>query len=97
MYVESAKLTFYIPQAVSLKDKRKVCRSLVDKAKQRFNASVAEVGTQDVHQTLTIGISVVSGEVSHAQNMLDEIIRFMEEHADAELTATLKYEWAANI
>ena len=86
MYVESAKLTFYIPQAASLKDKRQVCRSLVDKTRQRFNASVAEVGTQDVHQTLTIGVAVVSGEVSHAQNMLDEIIRHMEEHADAELT-----------
>ena len=85
MYVESAKLTFCIPQAASLKDKRQVCRSLVDKTRQRFNASVAEVGTQDVHQTLTIGIAVVSGAVSHAQNMLDEIIRYMEEHADAEL------------
>ena len=85
MYVESAKLTFYIPQAASLKDKRQVCRSLVDKTRQKFNASVAEVGTQDVHQTLTIGVAVVSGEVSHAQNMLDEIIRYMEGHADAEL------------
>jgi uncharacterized protein YlxP (DUF503 family) len=90
MNVESAKLTFYIPQAVSLKDKRQVCRSLIDKTRQRFNASVAEVGTQDVHQTLTIGVVVVSGEVSHAQNMLDEIVRFMERHADAELTEVEK-------
>jgi uncharacterized protein YlxP (DUF503 family) len=90
MFVESAKLTFYIPQAASLKDKRQVCRSLVDKARQRFNASVAEVETQDVHQTLTIGVAVVSGEVSHAQNMLDEIIRYMEEHADAELVEVEK-------
>ena len=85
MYVESAKLTFYIPHAASLKNKRQVCRSIVDKTRQRFNASIAEVDTQDSHKTLTIGIAVVSGEVSHAQNMLDEIIRYMEEHADAEL------------
>jgi len=85
MYVESAKLTFYIPHAASLKDKRQVCRSLVDKTRQRFNASVAEVGTQDVHQTLSVGVAVVSGEASHARNMLDEIIRYMEKHADAEL------------
>lgn len=90
MYVESVKLTFYIPQAASLKDKRQVCRSLIDKTRQRFNASVAEVGTQDFHQTLTIGVSVVSNELSHAQNMLDEIIRYMEEHADAELTGIFK-------
>jgi len=86
MYVESAKLTFYIPQATSLKDKRQVYRSLINKTRQRFNASVAEVGTQDVHQTLTIGVSVVSGKFTHAQNMLDEIIRYMEGQDDAELT-----------
>ena len=86
MHVESAKLTFYIPHSTSLKDKRQVCRSLVDKARQRFNVSVAEVDTQDMHQTLTIGIAVVSGDAFHAQQSLDEIIRFMEEHADAELT-----------
>ena len=87
MYVNSSKLTFYIPQSASLKDKRQVRRSLVDKTRQRFNASVAEVGTQDVHQTLTIGVAVVSGDASHAQNMMDEIVRYMEGHAGAELTA----------
>ena len=86
MHTLSAKLTFHIPHATSLKDKRQVCRSLVDKTRQRFNASVAEVNTQDIHQTLTIGIAVVSGENTHAQQSLDEIIRFMEGHADAELT-----------
>ena len=54
--------------------------------KQRFNAAVAEVDTQDSHHTLTIGISVISSEAGHAQNSLDEIIRYMEGHADADLT-----------
>ena len=85
MHTLSAKLTFYIPHAASLKDKRQVCRSLVDKTRQRFNVSVAEVDTQDIHQILTIGLAVISGETAHAQRSLDEIIRFMEEHTDAEL------------
>ncbi|MDR1703931.1 MAG: DUF503 family protein [Clostridiales bacterium] len=42
--------------------------------------------TQDAHRTLTIGVAVVSGEAAHAKNMIEEIIRFKEEHADAELT-----------
>jgi len=85
VYTLSAKLTFYIPHAASLKEKRQVCRSIVDKARQRFNASIAEVATQDMHQTLTIGVAIVSGDVTHAERSLDEIIRFMEERADAEL------------
>jgi len=90
MHIESAQLTLHIAHAASLKDKRQVRRSLIDRARQRFNASIAEVGTQDVHQTLTIGIAVVSGDAAHAQHSLDEIIRFMEEHADAELIAVNK-------
>jgi len=90
MITVSAKLTFYIAHATSLKDKRQVCRSLIDKTRQRFNVSVAEVDTQDIHQTLTIGVAVISGDSAHAQRSLDEIIRFMEEHADAEMTAVEK-------
>ena len=86
MYIQSAKLIFHIPYASSLKDKRQVRRSLIDKSKQRFNASIAEVGTQDKHQVLTIGVAVVSGDAAHAQNSLDEIIRYMESNTDAELT-----------
>jgi len=62
----SAKLTFRIPHSTSLKDKRQIRKSLIDKTRQRFNASVAEVDTQDMHQTLTIGIAVVSGETAPA-------------------------------
>ena len=87
MFTLSAKLTFYIPQSMSLKDKRQVRRNLIEKTRNKFNATVAEIDTQDVHQTLTIGVAVVSGDGTHRQNVMDEIIRFMEEHADAELTA----------
>lgn len=86
MYTVSTKLTFYIPQATSLKDKRQVSRSIIDKARQKFNASIAEVDTQDIRQTLTVGVAVVSGDAAHAQRSVDEIVRFMEEHTDAELT-----------
>ena len=86
MHTQTAKLTFHIPHAASLKDKRQVCRSLIDKTRRRFNAAVSEVDTQDIHKTLTIGVVVLSGDAAHAQRSLDEIVRFMETHAEAELT-----------
>ena len=87
MFALSAKLAFYIPQSTSLKDKRQVRRSLIEKTRSRFNVSIAEIDTQDVHQTLTVGIAVVSGDHSHRRESIDEIIRFMEAQADAELTS----------
>jgi len=85
----SAKLAFHISYAQSLKDKRAVARRLIDKTRNKYNASVAEVETQEAHQVLTLGIAVVSGEHSHARDMLDDIIRFMERNTDAELTSVV--------
>jgi len=86
----SAKLTFHISHAQSLKDKRMVARSLLDKTRKKYYVSIAEVDTQEAHQILTLGIAVVSGEYSHAENMLDDIIRFMERNTDAELVSVIK-------
>jgi len=82
MYVKAAKLTFRVEWAKSLKDKRQVRRSLIDKTRSKFNISVAEVGALEAHQTLVVGVCMVSGELSHAGQSLDEVIRFMEEQVE---------------
>ena len=85
MTVLSAKLKLYIPTSASLKDKRQVRQSVIAKVRQKFNAAIAEVDTQELHQTLTLGVAVVSGAGKHAQQMMNEIVRFIEDNADAEL------------
>ena len=80
-----AKLTFHIPHALAAKRQTADLPQSAGKARHTFNASIAEADMRDAHKTLALGVAVVSGEVSHARNMLDEMIRFMEEHADAEL------------
>ena len=87
MFTLSARLSFYIPESNSLKDKRQVRRSLVDKTRHKFNAAVAEIDTMNSHKQLTIGIAVVSADMAHRENSLDEIIRYMEKNTAAELTA----------
>lgn len=86
MYTASAELAFYIAHSKSLKDKRSVSRSIIEKTKKRFNVAIAEVDTQDIHQVLTVGIAVVSAEAGNAQTYLNEIISYMEGNANAELT-----------
>ncbi len=85
MTVQSAEVRFHIDHAHSLKEKRMVSRSLIDGARRKFNASIAEVESQDAHQLLTIGVAVVSGEAGHAREMLEDVIRYLEDHADAQL------------
>jgi len=82
MYIKSAKLTFYLPQAGSLKDKRQVARSLIEKTRHKFNVSVCEVGRQDVHNALDVGISLVASDAGHGQTCLEEVIRFMDDYSE---------------
>jgi len=65
----------------------------MDKVRQRFNVSASEVDTQDILQTLTIGIAIVSGDAAHAQQSLDAAIRFVEENADAQMLRVERGDW----
>ena len=86
MHVGICKLTFYLPEASSLKDKRQIARSLSGRLRNRFNVAVAEVEDADLRQRLTLGISCVSNDRGHADSMLSSVIDFVEESRfDAEL------------
>ena len=54
----------------SLKDKRRVIKSLKDRLHQRFNVSAAEVDHQDAWQRAALACSVVSTDRRHAEEVL---------------------------
>ena len=85
MYTNSVQLTFNIAHSSSLKDKRKVRRSMIDKIRLNFNVSIAETDNQDKQRTLTLGIAVVSDSDSRGKQYLEDIIRYTEENFDVEL------------
>ena len=59
MIVGLLTLDLHIPAANSLKSKRMVIKSLIEKIKNRFNVSVAEVDAQNLWQRSVIGIAYV--------------------------------------
>jgi hypothetical protein len=61
-----------------LKGKRQVVRSLIDRLRHRFEASVAEVGDQDRLKSALIGIAVVSEGARHATKLMDSIVEYAE-------------------
>jgi uncharacterized protein YlxP (DUF503 family) len=54
----------------SLKDKRRIVKSLKDRLHQRFNVSAAEVDHQDVWQRAALACSVVTTDRRHAEEVL---------------------------
>ena len=84
MYVKSAQLTFRLPHAASLKDKRAVARGMLDRVRNKFNVSVAEVAYHDAHQMLGVGLSLVAASQGHGQACFDEVVRFMDDYAEGQ-------------
>jgi uncharacterized protein YlxP (DUF503 family) len=80
MVVGTCELIFQLPENHSLKGKRQVSRSLVQQLRGRFNVSVAEVADLDRWQTLAIGVTCVSNNSRHANEMLSKIVDFVEDH-----------------
>ncbi|GLI33880.1 DUF503 domain-containing protein [Desulforhabdus amnigena] len=78
MTVGIARVTFRLHGNQSLKEKRKVVKSLIEKSRHRFNVSVAEVADQDVHQRTTIGVAVIGSDGRVINSLLDRIIDFMD-------------------
>lgn len=69
----------------SLKEKRMIIKSIMQKLKNKFNISVSEVAEQDIHQILVIGIAAVCASSSQLDSTKENIISFIEENCDAEI------------
>lgn len=63
-----------IPEAQSLKNKRRVILSLKERLRQRYNVSVAEIDFQDMHQRCKLGIATVSNETRAVHSQLDRLV-----------------------
>ena len=86
MHVGTCVVKLRLPENGSLKGKRQVSRSIIERVKNRFNVSIAEVGDQDRWQTLTLGVSCVSNSAPHANEILSKAVNFIENNRfDAEL------------
>lgn len=69
----------------SLKEKRMVVKSIVQKLKNKFNISVAEVNEQDIHKTIVIGIAGICANSAQADSIMEHIITFIESNTEAEI------------
>jgi uncharacterized protein len=78
MTVGVARITLRLHANQSLKEKRRILKSLIDKSRHRFNVSVAEVADQDLYQRATVGVAVVGNDNRVLNSLLDRIISYMD-------------------
>jgi uncharacterized protein len=87
MYVGALQLTLRIPLSASLKDKRQVVQSVLQRVRNKFEVAAAEIGMLESWQVATIGVSCVSNSARHSEEVLEHVRRYIEEtRPDVEVT-----------
>jgi uncharacterized protein len=81
MIIGAARVSLFLPDSHSLKEKRGILKSLIHRTQNQFNASVAEVENQDLWQSAIIGVACVTDDHRHADEMIAHVLQFIESNA----------------
>jgi uncharacterized protein len=85
MVVGICRVVLALPWNDSLKGKRSVVKSILERARVRFHVAAAEVDDLDNHRRATLGFAVVSNDARHAQSVVDKLVSFIAGATQAEL------------
>jgi len=77
MNIGVAKINLRFPENQTLKGKRHILQSVITRVRDKFNVAVAEVDNGDKWQLATIGISYVSNDNRHVNEVLDHILDYI--------------------
>lgn len=88
MLIAGCSWDLSLPECSSLKDKRRVVKSLKDRIRGRFNVSVAETAYQEVWTRAQLSVAIVTTDGASADSVLDKLDQFIEgEHRVVILSA----------
>lgn len=88
MFVGILQFELLVRGSGSLKDKRRVVKSVKDRLHREHMVSVAEVGALEDHTLTMMGLAVVSNSAKHANEVLDHVSNKLRGLLDAELGDT---------
>jgi uncharacterized protein len=77
MFVGVLRLTLHLPDPGSLKSKRHLVRSAIDRVKAKFNVSIAEVAENDLWQKSVMGVAAVGNDHAFVNEALDKVADFV--------------------
>lgn len=78
MFIAALSVALHFDQSRSLKEKRRLLKSIIERVKQRFNVSILEVADQDLWQKATIGITYLALSHYQAKKQAFAIRKFIE-------------------
>jgi uncharacterized protein len=85
MVIGAGILVLRLHDCHSLKGKRSVIKAVISQIRNHFNASVAEVGANDLYQRAEIGFAMAGSDHASINAKIDKMLNFAEALGLAEL------------
>lgn len=75
-------LDLYVPQANSLKDKRRIIKGFKDRCRHRFNVTIAEVEGLETTRRATLAVAMTANDRIRIESELQKITNLAGTHRD---------------
>ena len=85
MIVGTGLITLRLHDCRSLKSKRKIVKSMINRLRNNFNVSIAEVGSNDIYQKAEIGFSLIGNDAAFINSKIDKLFNMAEDLGLAEI------------
>ena len=85
MTIGLCRLSLYLPDSGSLKDKRRVLESLTKRIRNKLNVSVSELEDNELWQKAVLGVAIVCNESRHANRVLSKVVSLVQADGRLEL------------
>jgi len=88
MVVGTGKIKFKLYGVSSLKEKRRIVKSLISRIRNKFNISVAEIDYNDSHLWAQIGFSITGNDSRVVNSKLDKVFNLADDIGLAQIADT---------
>jgi len=85
MFVAIVQVDLKLHEPRTLKERRRIVKSLKDRLQQRFRVAVAEVGQDHAYSEAALGIALVSNDPRHARERAQKVVSFLENAPQSEV------------
>jgi hypothetical protein len=85
MIIGLARVDLYLPMAFSLKDKRRIIKSVMEKGRNRFNIAISEIDNNDLWKNATLGLVTVSNNKKQVEKVLSGVLNYIENYGELEI------------
>lgn len=79
MHIGVCIIDLSIAGSHSLKEKRRIIKSIKDRVRNKFNVSIAEIDNLDRHQLGTFGIVCISNDNKHVNRVLSKVVDLVDD------------------